>query len=540
VLWKNHIRRSKRAASAQHLTDSLFLLNPTLRTALMRLRRLCFDAAEWGLFTCDRTRTYTLESFVALQNEKRVLVTTWLAEFSTDVSALVRSACDDVLDSFLASNSIHADHKMTFMERAALRTACRRLTKFVRLADFLVRDTLLGLALDSTQQLLSFLLPPAAQLPPRVIRTDMPKAVAMGEEAPLVHAGAQSAVGAAGSAVAAARKNKGAAAVTPMFVVSVSMEAPGSAGAATASRSRTRRRSSIERRRSIASDAGASDEPTLVLTPSLSVVRGALKSVLYDAMVVISAPQRLLNHADLLPYTRAASDDTEEPDAAASGSGEADVDLTEVVTTHVSYKRLAAEMFAGLDAAFGAVEEFCAVYRPYASTFLSNEGSVAVLDTRLTVASEVSEFESAIAMYRGQVAGFEHVPTSADIGILRVDSSEFKRRLLPSPIKCLQALRELLPQVRCRAGGHHHHCVIFHLPVLQMLPPLCAVPAAHWPPHPHADLRRAWDAQRTLFEPSRGGGIRTEGRDAREGDGGPSGPPGQRGARSLAGRHHGG
>lgn len=304
--WKNHIRRSKRAASAQHLTDSLFFLNPTLRVALLRLRRLCSEAAEWGLFTCDRTHTYTLEAFVALQNEKRVHVTTWLAEFSTDVSALVRSACDDVLDGFLAANGIHADHKMSFMERAALRTACRRLTKFVRLADFLVRDTLLGLALDSTQQLLSFLTPPAASLPPRVVRTELPRAEG-GNDA----GGSAPAPGpVAGSAVAAARKAKGhAAVVAPMFIVSVALEDPqqeqaGSHGA--------RRRHRAHQDEEESEEAPEHREPVLELSPPLSAVRSALKSVLYDAMVVISTPVRLLHHPDLLPYTRAASDDTED------------------------------------------------------------------------------------------------------------------------------------------------------------------------------------------------------------------------------------
>ena len=325
--WKNHIRRGKLATSSQHLTDTLFLLNPTLRVALLRLRRLCSEAAEWGLFTCDRSRTYSLEAFVAQQNEKRIHVTTWLSEFSTDVSALVRSACDDVLDAFLAANGIHADHKMTFMERAALRTACRRLTKFVRLADFLVRDTLLGLALESTQQLLAFLTPPPAALPPRVVRTEMPRGSGEGGEA----AGANAAHGTvAGSATAAARKAKGVAGPgVPMLVVSVSLEDPDEqahreAGERGGRRRSDRRRSSAAAIAAAAAAAAAAEDPTaageppaapepeLFLTPALPAVRSALKSVLYDAMVVISTPVRLLNHADLIPYTRAASDDSTE------------------------------------------------------------------------------------------------------------------------------------------------------------------------------------------------------------------------------------
>ena len=88
---------------------------------------------------------------------------------------------------------------------------------------------------------------------------------------------------------------------------------------------------------------------------------------------------------------------------------DSDVDLTEVVTTHVAYKRMAAEMFAGLDAAFGEVSSFCSVFMPYAATFLSNEGAVATLDVQFDSSSEVSAFEAAIATYRSQMAEFEKV-----------------------------------------------------------------------------------------------------------------------------------
>ena len=62
------------------------------------------------------------------QTAKRNSVSQWLAQFSDDVRALTRGACDEVLDGFLAVNGIQADHKMTFMERAALRTECRYVT----------------------------------------------------------------------------------------------------------------------------------------------------------------------------------------------------------------------------------------------------------------------------------------------------------------------------------------------------------------------------------------------------------------------------
>jgi dynein heavy chain, axonemal len=67
----------------------------------------------------------------------------------------VKMACDEVVDQFLRINNIVADHKMTFMERASLRSECRKLTRFLRLVDFVVIDTMRNLALDSVRETVS-------------------------------------------------------------------------------------------------------------------------------------------------------------------------------------------------------------------------------------------------------------------------------------------------------------------------------------------------------------------------------------------------
>lgn len=104
--------------------------------------------------------------------------------------------------------------------------------------------------------------------------------------------------------------------------------------------------------------------------------------------------------------------------AALARETDSDVDLTEVVTTHVSYKRMAAEMFAGLDAAFGEVSTFCSVFLPFAETFLDNEGALESLDAHFDEASDSSAYESSITTYRSQTADFDKVGSSVRIELL--------------------------------------------------------------------------------------------------------------------------
>mgnify|MGYP006089101487 CR=1 FL=1 len=195
--WSKGMRRRKMQNASRGLNQKLFLLNGTLRTSMSQLRRLCVDVSQLGLFTMptrenpiqiddgnnnaednasatgstlaslsmgtdkkkDTWQPPTVDMFLREQVKKRALLADWLIDFSDDVRALVRSACDQVLDAFLARNHIEADHPMTFTEKAALRTECRRLVKFVRLCDMLIRDTLLEVGIESTEALLEYLHP---------------------------------------------------------------------------------------------------------------------------------------------------------------------------------------------------------------------------------------------------------------------------------------------------------------------------------------------------------------------------------------------
>ena len=524
AVWRNAVVKGKRASACKALSENLFLLNPPLRAALLRLRRLCAEVRGWTLFTCDHSKTYTLEAFVAAQAERRVVVTTWLTQFSTDVRGLIRLACDQVLDAFLADNKIEPQHKMTFMERASLRGACKRLRRFIKVADFLIRDTLVGLALDSAATLVSYILPPPDRLPPHAVRTELPPdaeeqaaaAAAAAAANPLgglysagslahtlsaltaassikLGGGAGGAVGGKGGAdVSGGRPGQ----PVPLLEIVASFELDGSAPSSSSGDARARSSSKggkkqsqqhrgADRRNSgpdpphiasasaLAAGTAASTDvtvsqllvdsadvtlPYIELSPSLAEVKSALRTVLFDSMVVISVPPRLLTHPDLAPYTKAAADDSGGDGSGdggdggeGSGGGDDDVDLTEAVTTHTSYRRLPLEMMSGLEDAFSSVEEFCAVFLPYIATFMHGQRTLAAME-RPSYAADVealppAQFERAIAAYRAQQARLEAAPASADVGVLRVDSVQLKRRLLPTPDKCLRGLQGHIPSV---------------------------------------------------------------------------------------------
>ena len=301
---------------------------------------------------------------------------------------IVRAACDEIVDQFLRQNKIVADHKMTFMERASLRSECRKLTRFLRLTDFIVVDTLRDLALDSVLDAVSFVRP--LVMPERAIRCVKP-------------AEADDAMGMVVGDDAAAAGGDGA---TPLFTVNASFGGDG----------------------------------RLSLSPSLQRIQEAFSEVITQSLKVIGIPERVFTHAELAAYVMAESDDADD-------LAREETPVQDFVSTDDTFRRTTEKIYTHLDGAFGEVRAYVERFAPYKATFFENSGYV---DNIREIYKDVDlkVYKAEIEKYGGQVGEFEeNIPYSADIGVFHVDSEELKMKLMPSPVACLYALKSLLPEL---------------------------------------------------------------------------------------------
>ena len=141
-VWKRGLRNGKMKLAGSALDTNLFLFNPPLRRALLKVRELSAPMASLGLLSLPVGKTFDLDDFVKEQASVHGALQKQLEDLSNDVIRNVRLACDEVVDQFLKANNIAANHKMTFMERAALRAECKRLTRFLRSVDIMMTDFL--------------------------------------------------------------------------------------------------------------------------------------------------------------------------------------------------------------------------------------------------------------------------------------------------------------------------------------------------------------------------------------------------------------
>jgi dynein heavy chain len=96
--------------------------------------------------------------------------------------------------------------------------------------------------------------------------------------------------------------------------------------------------------------------------------------------------------------------------------------------------------------AFYAVKEYTGMFEPYRQLFLDNmQDSTDV--SEVFACGEVEAFMEAIAAYKAQIDQFREVPRFADVGVIFVDSDDMRARMIPSPLACLQAIKNWLPDL---------------------------------------------------------------------------------------------
>lgn len=398
TVWRKNVKRGKIKASMNALRSSLFVFIPSLRDALLKIQCLCQDTLCMTLINAQPGKTYELDEFERAQEQLLAERTSGLQVFTNDAQQLARAACDDVVDAFLKAAKIVADHRMTFMERASLRSECRKLTRFLRLVDFHVITTLRDLALESVD--VAYKLAAPSSLPPRRILCDEEdRDVSFKSELDILDDEGEDTK------------------LVPLLRVEVSYDERG----------------------------------VLKCSPSLSDVRNAFTNLLSQCLKAVGIPDRIFAHPDLALYVMSDSDDIPTGGDATGGStGVSETSVSDLVAAELKYVNSSTQIQEALNSAFQEAMEYAEVFDPFYANSLENQTFHENISDIFGSGDNVDllVYADAISKYRQQAEQFRnHLPRSADIGIFRVDSLVLKRMLVPSPLVCLDTLHARLPEL---------------------------------------------------------------------------------------------
>jgi dynein heavy chain len=411
-VWKKNIKNASLASAREALVKNLFIFIPSLRDALMTIKSLCVSVTNLRLIDVASKETLKLDSFIKSQHALQESLTTELSSFSVNIHNTVRGACDEIVDEFLKSNNIVADHRMTFMERASLRSECRKLTKFLKLTDFLVVDTLHDMALESVSSAVASMkgdwlpedptiwydeksrIADKAQLEQDFVGKELPKPC--------------------------------------LFSLEVSM----------------------------------SNDGVVTVSPSQAKIRFGIEQVISQSLRVIDIPERVFSHEELQVYIMEESEDADE-------AAREEVPVQDVVSDDEIFKRLTEEIYENLDVAFSNVTSYATIFSPFRETWLSNHEEVENLEGKYSPDEgkiDLEEYKTDINKYKGQQDSFATIPFIADVGIFTVDSSQLKDELMPSPLRMMKALKDLLPELMSKQSTSLLSCLEKIVPVIERGP----------------------------------------------------------------------
>ncbi len=182
-VWRDQVRYNKISHCKRLLEKNLFTLNSTFQLSLLRIRALCAENAKARLYSFDPKTLYTLDAFVHAQIEQRKRVRSGMSSFWSDSIETVKRACIETMESLeerlfgsgQSSNELSNTRKTTtggntspragkdastasnfkYTVMASKRVEHRRLYHFLRLADYVIFNSLHVLVIESLSELLS-------------------------------------------------------------------------------------------------------------------------------------------------------------------------------------------------------------------------------------------------------------------------------------------------------------------------------------------------------------------------------------------------
>ena len=486
--WKKYIRRTKLNKCKRFLGENLYILNPYLRPSLIALKSLCYQASKWTLFKVDPKHTLTLSQFVSAQETQKALVLDNLSKMFGEVRRIVSEACEVDLKQFLINNGFRQgkkstaslidagaggaegdeqllgfssaggddNQKISHAEKAANRTKCRKLTKYIRLADYLVIDTLVTLSMDRTQDVLNFV-----QRRPTNNQTLQATKTVSGPKAGGPVSGSMLSKPLLGGMAKEVKPEE----ELPLFTVELELENQAQLAQSLQNTARDSAAQIAAAAAAAATKSNDADEFTvpvahstkpehqsqgLLFTPALEQWQHTLETSIDSAIRKIMTPKRLIHDQDFAAYTKANVGGADGGAGGEDPEGEgSEFKLESMVLDDPGFLEVKAGIKIGLGLAFQAAGIYAQSFESHRDTYLEN------LATEISSFADapINVFSDLIHKYDSQIKEFSKMATSANIGIIQVDSTNLKALFLPSPKQRLSEIEKLLPAVareKCR------------------------------------------------------------------------------------------
>nr|XP_046259789.1 dynein axonemal heavy chain 6 isoform X2 [Scatophagus argus] len=166
-LWITKVRAKKIHLAREYLRNRLPIVNQSLSPALTDIRKMCYQISDTGLFHMEKKHIYTLQTFQDIQFQQLQEVLTDLEKFQDLVKEVTVCACRNYLSEQFISDKPHEQKKILAQINKSFHSS--RLICFIRLVDYLVINTLHTLVVNAVAKLLTVLQERVCQTPSHAI-----------------------------------------------------------------------------------------------------------------------------------------------------------------------------------------------------------------------------------------------------------------------------------------------------------------------------------------------------------------------------------
>ncbi|XP_037589527.1 dynein heavy chain 6, axonemal [Cebus imitator] len=416
-VWRKNVRSKKITGCRKSLQKNLFIVNPHLRPALLKISELCYHLSFMGLCHIEKCHTYTLQEFKAVQVIRLAEVTEHLGEFRNEAKDVVRKACrfalraagfapDDCAfgpyedchkgQSIVSFVNISYElptygdsEKMTYTEQASKRHHCKRLTCFIRLNDYLIENTMHVLTVNSVNSLLNHLTDklkrtPSADVIQKWITEDKPEVT--DKKGPLV-----------------VERQEEDESLIPMFLTELMLTMQ-----------------------------------SLHFEPCLEdFLDGILGAVNHCQNTVLSVPN-LVPDSYFDAFTSPYINNKLEEKTCGTGPS-----LAAVFEDDKNFHTIISQIKETIQAAFESARIYAATFEKFQIFFKENES----LDLQALKLQEpdVNFFSGQLEKYHKQHKDAVALRPTRNVGLLLIDTKLLREKLIPSPLRCLEVLNFMLP-----------------------------------------------------------------------------------------------
>ncbi|KYO35065.1 hypothetical protein Y1Q_0000966 [Alligator mississippiensis] len=423
--WRKNVCSKKIRGCRKALQENLFVLNASLRPAVLNVQEMCYRISDVGLCRIEKGYTYTLEEFRNVQFKQLNEVASRLSEFRELAKEVVRSACQTALLEFgftpddysyrrqsadqisvatglVTSTTLSFPHferelygestdKMTYTEQASKRSHCRRLTCFIRLADCLIVNTMHVLAVKSVTSLLNYLTEKLKRTPAADViqkwNTELKNEVSEKKAAPGI--GGQDEEEA----------------YLPMFLTELILEIS-----------------------------------ALLFAPSLDDFQDGIADIVHQFQ------ETLLSVANLVPdryfdaFTQPVINNIIEEKTCGEGPS-----LSTMFKDDRHLQTIIQQIKETVHSAFEAANLYADTFERFRLFFKENES----LDLEALKQQEhgVDFFAEQLEKYHREHKDALAVKQQRNLGLLLIDAKKLKEKLIPSPVRCLEVINDMLPVI---------------------------------------------------------------------------------------------